>query len=53
MAESNLTIGQQIGPYRLLSFLAHGGMAKVYGALDTMLNREVVDQGMRSILSQD
>lgn len=53
MTESNLTIGQQIGPYRLLSFLAQGGMAEVYVALDTTLNREVVFKVMRSILAQD
>ncbi|GJM41132.1 MAG: hypothetical protein DHS20C20_14140 [Ardenticatenaceae bacterium] len=53
MAEHSLTIGQQIGPYRLRSFLAAGGMAEVYVALDTALNRDVVIKVMRSILAQD
>lgn len=53
MTESKLMNGQQIGSYRLLSFLAQGGMAEVYVALDTTLNREVVLKVIRSILAQD
>lgn len=53
MTENKLTNGQQIGPYRLLSFLAQGGMAEVYVALDTTLNREVVFKVIRSLLAQD
>jgi tRNA A-37 threonylcarbamoyl transferase component Bud32 len=53
MTDTDLLLGQQIGPYRLLSFLAQGGMAEVYIALDTILNREVVFKVIRSILAQD
>lgn len=34
-------LGQQIGPYRILSALGHGGMGSVYLAEDTHLNRKV------------
>ena len=34
-------IGQQIGPYAVLSKLGEGGMGEVYRAKDTKLNRDV------------
>jgi serine/threonine protein kinase len=33
--------GQSLGPYRIESFLAAGGMGEVYRAIDTRLNRQV------------
>jgi serine/threonine protein kinase/Tol biopolymer transport system component len=38
---SSLQPGQSLGPYRIESFLAAGGMGEVYRATDTRLNREV------------
>jgi serine/threonine protein kinase len=38
---SSLRPGQTLGPYRIESFLAAGGMGEVYRATDTRLNREV------------
>src|SRR5215831_11302796 len=37
----SLQPGQSLGPYRIESFLAAGGMGEVYRATDTRLNREV------------
>jgi Tol biopolymer transport system component len=37
----SLEPGQCLGPYRIESFLAAGGMGEVYRATDTRLNREV------------
>ncbi len=34
-------VGQEVGPYRILSALGHGGMGSVYLAEDTHLNRKV------------
>ncbi len=36
-----LESGQCLGPYRIQSFLAAGGMGKVYRAVDTRLGREI------------
>jgi serine/threonine-protein kinase len=38
---ASLEPGQCLGPYRIESFLAAGGMAEVYRATDTRLHREV------------
>jgi Tol biopolymer transport system component/predicted Ser/Thr protein kinase len=38
---ASLDPGQCLGPYRIESFLAAGGMGKVYRATDTRLHREV------------
>src|SRR5215471_11075495 len=38
---ASLQPGQSLGPYRIESFLAAGGMGEVYRATDTRLNREV------------
>jgi serine/threonine protein kinase len=40
-SSSTLQPGQSLGPYRIESFLAAGGMGEVYRAIDTRLNREV------------
>ena len=37
----SLKPGQSLGPYRIKSFVAAGGMGQVYRATDTRLNREV------------
>src|SRR5262245_18296897 len=38
---ASLQPGQSLGPYRIESFVAAGGMGQVYRATDTRLNREV------------
>jgi Tol biopolymer transport system component/predicted Ser/Thr protein kinase len=38
---ASLQPGQSLGPYRIESFLAAGGMGEVYRATDTRLNRRV------------
>jgi serine/threonine-protein kinase len=38
---ASLEPGQCLGPYRIESFLAAGGMGQVYRATDTRLHREV------------
>jgi len=40
-APVSLQPGQLLGPYRIESFVAAGGMGQVYRATDTRLNREV------------
>jgi serine/threonine protein kinase/Tfp pilus assembly protein PilF len=40
-AESKLTAGQSVGPYKILSLLGEGGMGEVYLATDTRLVRQV------------
>jgi Tol biopolymer transport system component/predicted Ser/Thr protein kinase len=40
-AAGALRPGRSLGPYRIESFLAAGGMGEVYRATDTRLNREV------------
>ena len=40
-SSASLQPGQSLGPYRIKSFLAAGGMGEVYRATDTRLNREV------------
>ena len=40
-APGSLRPGQSLGPYRIESFLAAGGMGEVYRAIDTRLNRQV------------
>src|SRR5215510_2400158 len=39
--ESPSLVGQQLGPYQILSLLGAGGMGEVYKAKDTRLNRTV------------
>src|SRR5215469_5356063 len=38
---TSLEPGQCLGPYRIESFVAAGGMGEVYRATDTRLNRQV------------
>src|SRR6516225_7710196 len=38
-APGSLRPGQLLGPYRIDSFIAAGGMGEVYRAIDTRLNR--------------
>src|SRR6516165_1977186 len=40
-AAGALRPGQSLGPYRIESFLAAGGMGEVYRATDTRLHRQV------------
>jgi serine/threonine protein kinase len=40
-SRASLQPGQSLGPYRIDSFLASGGMGEVYRATDTRLNRPV------------
>jgi serine/threonine protein kinase len=40
-SSSTLQPGQSLGPYRIESFLAAGGMGQVYRATDTRLQRQV------------
>src|SRR5438046_4999733 len=38
---SELLVGQQIGPYKILSLIATGGMGEVYLAHDARLGRKI------------
>jgi len=40
-SSTSLQPGQSLGPYRIESFMAAGGMGEVYRATDTRLHREV------------
>ena len=53
MSTNELFTGQEIGPYRLSRHLDRGGMADVYVALDTSLNREVILKVMLPMLIGD
>lgn len=44
--------GQSVGPYRIESFLAAGGMGEVYRATDTRLNRAVAVKISKSRFSE-
>lgn len=46
-------IGQQIGPYRIERYLAHGGMADVYLAHDVTLQRKAAFKVMRPAMAQE
>ena len=40
-AQTQMTAGSQLGPYRIEALLGHGGMGEVFRATDTRLGREV------------
>jgi serine/threonine protein kinase len=46
----SLEPGQCLGPYRIQSFLAAGGMGQVYRATDTRLQRQVANQSLSRTL---
>ena len=48
-----LTPGARLGPYEVLSVLGTGGMAEVYRARDTRLNREVALKVVNEALAGD
>ena len=43
----HLEPGQSLGPYQILSFIAAGGMGKVYRARDPRMGREVAIKSSR------
>ncbi|MBX3057306.1 MAG: protein kinase [Anaerolineae bacterium] len=53
MADPNDLVGQQIGQYQVRQHLARGGMADVYLALDTDLQRQVVLKVLLPNFAQD
>ena len=46
-------LGRQLGPHRILSLLAIGGMGEVYRARDTRLNRDVAIKALPEQLALD
>jgi eukaryotic-like serine/threonine-protein kinase len=51
-APASLQAGQLLGPYRIDSFVAAGGMGQVYRATDTRLHREVAIKACAGPLSE-
>jgi serine/threonine protein kinase len=48
-----LNVGTSFGPYRVLPLEGRGGMAEVYRACDTRLDREVVLKVLRELRTLD
>jgi eukaryotic-like serine/threonine-protein kinase len=46
-------VGQEVGPYRILSQIGAGGMGEVYAALDTRLGRRVAFKSLLPSLAHD
>jgi len=46
-------VGKQLGSYKILSFIAAGGMGEVYRARDTQLEREVAIKVLPAEFTQD
>ncbi len=46
-------VGRQLGSYKILSFIAAGGMGEVYRARDTQLDREVAIKVLPEQFTQD
>jgi len=53
MPEPDSIVPREIGPYRLLAPLGHGGMGEVHLALDTRLNRKVAIKFLPSAFTSD
>jgi serine/threonine protein kinase len=52
-SDSDLTVGQEIGHYEILSTLGKGGMGEVYLAQDTKLSRKVALKVLPGAFTQD
>lgn len=48
-----LAVGQRVGPYEIVAFLAEGGMGAVYRARDTQLHRDVAVKVLRTAHADD
>ncbi len=51
--EADTLVGRQLGSYKILSFIAAGGMGEVYRARDTQLDREVAIKVLPAEFTQD
>src|SRR5438045_8304838 len=49
----SLTVGTRLGPYEILSGIGAGGMAEVYRARDTKLNRDVAIKVLPPLFATD
>jgi serine/threonine protein kinase len=51
--EADTLVGSQLGSYKIISFIAAGGMGEVYRARDTQLDREVAIKVLPAEFTQD